>query len=123
MANNRVFVGELYGNIMLGHSKKDRVKAAEIEVLKYFPSCPICGREKIQVNVVLNGKNTISCLSCGCEWQICFGLVWGRLEWAKLEKEAYDGKGKNLLEKVIGAPQWFEMAEKSRGKLRKQNKN
>jgi hypothetical protein len=112
MARNRIFVGELYGTIMLGGSKKDRIRAAEVEASMYFPNCPICGNGKIQFHIVINGKNTVSCLYCGCEWQICFGLVWGRLKWAKLETKAYDGKGKELLEKVIDAPKWFEMAVK-----------
>jgi hypothetical protein len=112
MAKNRVFVGELYGNIMLGESRKNRIKAAKEEASKYFPNCPICGNVKIQFHIVINGKNTISCLHCGCKLQICFGLVWGRLKWAKLETEAYDGKGKELLERVIDAPEWFEMAIK-----------
>ena len=70
---------------MLGHSQKDRIKVAEVEVSKYFPNCPICGSDKIQFHIILNGKNTVSCLACGCKWQICFGLVWDRLRWAKLE--------------------------------------
>jgi hypothetical protein len=90
----------------------------ESEIWRSFVCCPICGSGKIQVHVVLGGEDTLSCLGCGARWNIHFSHVRGHLKWAKLELEADDGKGKELLGKQIEVDKWKEMALESRKKLR-----
>ena len=123
MSDRDVFIGGLFGADILGLMDDDPfiLKALESEASKYFPNCPICGSGKIQVHLVMGGKDTISCENCGARWHIYFGHVLGHLKWAELELEADDGRGEELLGQKVEANKWREMAIESRKKLRAQN--
>jgi len=119
MGADDIFISGMFGAGLLNNNYERATYQAE--VLKYFPNCPICGSGKIQARIVEGGKDTLSCLNCGSRWHLYFGHIWGHLKWAKLELEADDGRGKELLDREIEASEWQEMAKKSRRKLRNQN--
>ena len=119
MGSDDIFIGGMFGSRHLGHHIE--VEMSKAEVLKYFPNCPICGSGRIKVNIVMGGKDTVTCFNCGSRWHIYLGVAFGDLKWAKLELEADDGRGKELLGKEIEASEWQEMAKESRRKLRNQN--
>lgn len=120
MSADDIFIGGLVGSGMLDDDRNMMINAFKSEAMKYFPNCPICGSGKIQVNIVVGGKDTLSCLNCGSRWHLYFSVMWGNLSWAKLELEADNGKGKELMNKEIQANEWLEMAKKSRRNLSKE---
>ncbi|MCX7914553.1 MAG: hypothetical protein N2511_08215 [Thermodesulfovibrionales bacterium] len=87
-------------------------KEYEADVRGYFPNCPICGSREIKVNLIPEGRDTLSCSNCGAIWHIYIGLTG--LKWAELDIEADDGRGRELLGKRMKAEEWRRMADVKR---------
>lgn len=87
-------------------------KALESDVRGYFPCCPLCGSKKIEVNLIVGGRDTLSCESCGARWHLYVGL--SGLKWAELDVEADDGRGRELLGKRFTKDELRVMAQDAR---------
>ncbi len=88
-------------------------EAAETDVRGYFLCCPLCGDDKIGVNIVSltnGGRDTLSCYACGAKWHLYLKSFSATLSWAKLELCSADGKGRELLRKKINKEEWKKMA-------------
>jgi transcription elongation factor Elf1 len=94
------------------------------EVRQYFVCCPFCGSEKLNYVApgpaghlrFFNGRDTLTCEECGAKWLLYFriGFLEAYIEWAKLEIESRNGKGREMVGKEIGKEQWREMALETR---------
>jgi len=88
------------------------------EVRQYFVCCPFCGGEKLDyvapgpagVFRLLDGRDTLTCEECGAKWLLYFRIGFGQgyLEWAKLEIESRNGRGRELVGKEIRKDEWRE---------------
>jgi hypothetical protein len=92
MGEDDLFIGGRFVAGLLNDNVELRIY--ESEALKYFPNCPICGSGKIQVRIVMGGKDILSSQNCDSRSHLYFGF-WD-LKWAKLELEIDDGGGKDL---------------------------
>ncbi len=92
-----------------------------IEVLIYFSFCPLCYSYGSIVSHQsewsgAGGKDYIACINCGARWHINT-----RSKWAKLEKENFEGKGKELLQEKHEFEFWQKMAYEGRKYLKNIN--
>jgi predicted RNA-binding Zn-ribbon protein involved in translation (DUF1610 family) len=90
----------------------------EEEVREFFPVCPLCGNESRRIKIVKSfGKDTMTCTNCGAKWHLyCSSGLFPGFKRARLEVEADDGTGKELLQRQIENNQWEEMARKARNR-------
>jgi hypothetical protein len=86
----------------------------ESDVRGYFPCCPICGSKKIAVNLIPDGRDTLSCEGCGARWHLYIGL--SGLKWAELDVEADNGKGTELLGRKLDKNEWRKLSQIVRNK-------
>ena len=87
----------------------------EDEVRDCFPVCPLCGSESLKIKIAKwFGKDKMACTNCGAKWHLYCLVFSSGIVAAKLEIEADDGTGKELLQRRIGKSQWEKMAREAR---------
>ena len=87
-------MGYSYGYYALEKAKREKRRV----ISTFFRYCPLCymgNAVRCEVHSV-GGKDCAICSRCGASWHVYFGFIGG-LSWAKLEKESYDGKGREHL--------------------------
>lgn len=101
-----------------GYYAMDRARRKKrADILTFFRYCPLC----YMGNAIrckfhsFSGKDHVICSRCGATWHIYYGLTG--FKWAKLEKESYDGKGKEHLGKELQPEFWSRLAFEGRANL------
>ena len=69
---------------------------------------------KISMQLIPGGKDTLSCENCKAHQHLIFGL--GGLKWALLEQYSQTGEGRRLIGRRFEKKQWHQMAEKIRSR-------
>jgi hypothetical protein len=107
-------MGYSYGYYALERAKREKRRV----ISTFFRYCPLCymgNAVRCKVHSV-GGKDYAICSRCGASWHVYFGFSGG-LRWAKLEKESYDGKGREHL-RIEREPEfWSRLAFEGRADL------
>lgn len=90
---------------MLG---KGSDREAKIQVAKFFPWCPFCCYEPIDIDVQLKRDyDFIRCRNCGAKWEM---RIRDKVQSTKLVRTSVDRKGKDLLQKEVEPEFWKNKA-------------
>jgi len=90
---------------MLGRMSEREAKA---QLSKYFPWCPFCCFENLEVDVKAEREyDYILCDNCGAKWEI---NIPGKVRSIKLVATSVDWKGRELLEKSMEPKFWQNKA-------------
>lgn len=92
------------------------MQSGESNVHEYFPYCPLCGSKRMEANITMGGRDTISCENCRARWHIYIGF--SGFKWAELDIKAKNGKGAELLGKRLNGDEWLRIAKKARAQWR-----
>lgn len=76
-------------------------KSAQAQILRHFPSCPLCHKNK-SIRIYWGGASTgkvrdiLACSNCNARWRFYSDLS-GNVCWAKLDRDSVDGKAKFIM--------------------------
>jgi len=86
----------------------DTKEEVEQLMLRYFPSCPLCGAN---TGYKVSGwaKNYVQCRSCGAKWT-SNDFIGGKLEVLQLWEPSHDGRGASLQRKKYLVTFWQDSA-------------
>jgi len=80
-------------------------KDTEALMLKYFPTCPLCGADK-GYDVSGFAKSFVQCRSCKAKWESTDFIKCQELKQLELWDLPYDGKGASLKRKKFPVEFW-----------------
>jgi len=88
--------------------EKTLEKKVKLQISKYFPWCPFCCFEHLEINVKpQRNYNYISCNNCGAKWEL---NIQEKVKSVKLVATSIDWKGKELLDKEMEPKFWQNKA-------------
>jgi len=81
---------------------------AKRQISEYFPWCPFCCFERLQIDVKPeHSHDYVHCDNCGAKWEID---IQEKIKSVKLVTTSVDWKGKELLEKETEPKFWQNKA-------------
>jgi len=81
---------------------------ARLQISKYFPWCPFCCFERLEIDVKPNRDHDyVFCSNCGARWEL---TVQEKIKSVKLVATSIDWKGKELLGKEMEPKFWQNKA-------------
>jgi transcription elongation factor Elf1 len=84
------------------------LQEAESQAAKFFPWCPFCCSEKLEINVEPNRIcDSLKCENCGAKWDI---EIREKIRSVKLISTSVDWKGRELLGKSTKPQFWQKKA-------------
>jgi hypothetical protein len=84
------------------------------DLRNYFKCCPICfasAKGIFSVHLTAGSKDTLTCNVCGAKWNLYIVPLRG-FEWAELESNAKDGRGKELLGRRLDKKEILSITQK-----------
>jgi hypothetical protein len=85
-----------------------------VDLRNYFKSCPICfaqAKGTFKVHLTLGQRDTLECTVCGSKWHVQISPFKG-FEWAELDLQARDGRGKEYLGRKVDKKEILAITEK-----------
>ncbi|MCX8181488.1 MAG: hypothetical protein N3D12_00005 [Candidatus Methanomethyliaceae archaeon] len=93
---------------MSEEDKKDWLtRYYESNVREYFPVCPLCGHEELDIEFSFLEGDFLTCKRCAATWHLYIGITG--LKWAELTLPTRGGYGRHLLNQKIDCKYWKEM--------------